>query len=67
MIFRASGSHLEKVHHFLRCEIYSLTPKVTPRGEICGGGNSFCKFKNFCYFWSHLGNGSHIEKLRMGP
>ena len=36
MIFRAFVSHLEKVHHCLRSEIYTRTPKVTPRSEISG-------------------------------
>ena len=60
MISRASVSYLEKVHNFLICEIYSLTPKV----KYLGGKKSLFANSKICViFESHLGNGGHIEKL----
>ena len=52
---------------FLTYEIYSLTPKVTPRGMISAKEiSSFVNSKTFVIFGSHLENGDRIEKLCNG-
>ena len=52
----------------LRCEIYSLTPKVTPRSEISAKQIfSFCQFKNFWFFLAILEMAAILKSYVMGP
>ena len=68
MIFRASVSHLEKVHHCLRSEIYPQTPKVTPRSEISAQKKQFLLIqKNWLFLGAILEMVAILKSNVMGP